>query len=52
MEHNELILDYFRIVVEMRGLGEKIPDSEVAAKLHRLVFRKFNANTSSIEQFQ
>ena len=32
-----MILDYFgilsRIVVEMRGLGEKIADSEVAAKL-------------------
>ena len=32
-----MILDYFgklsRIVVEMRGLGEKIVDSEVVAKL-------------------
>ena len=51
-----MILDYFgklsRIVVEMRGLGEKIADSEVAAKLLRSVAGKFESITSSIEQFQ
>ena len=56
MEDNEMILDYFgklsRIVVEMRGLGEKIADSEVAAKLLRSVAGKFDSITSSIEQFQ
>ena len=56
MEDNEMILDYFgklsRIVVEMRGLGEKIPDSEVAAKILRSVAEQFDSITSSIEQFQ
>ena len=36
----------------MRGLGEKIPDSEVAAKILRSVAEKFDSITSSIEQFQ
>ena len=56
MEDNEMILDYFgkisRIVVEMRGLGEKIADSEVAEKLLRSVAGKFDSITSSIEKFQ
>ena len=55
MEDNEMILDYFgklsQIVVEIRGLGEKIADSEVAAKLQS-VAGKFDSITSSIEQFQ
>ena len=37
IEDNEMILDYFgklsQIVVEIRGLGEKIADSKVAAKV-------------------
>ena len=53
MEDNEMILDYFGklslIVVEMRGLGEKIADSEVATELLRSVARKFDSITSSIE---
>ena len=56
MEDNEMILDYFgklsRIVVEMRGLGEKITNNEVGAKLLRSVAGKFDSITSSIEQFQ
>ena len=51
-----MILDYFgklsRIVVKMRGLGVKIADSEVAAKLLQSVAGKFDSITSSIEQFQ
>ena len=49
-------MDYFGkiswIVVEMRGLREKIADREVAAKLLRSVARKFDSITSLIEQFQ
>ena len=56
MEDNEMILDYFdklsRIVVEIRGLGEKITDSEVAAKLLQFVSGKFHSITNSIEQFE
>ena len=56
MEDSGMILDYCRnlsrIMVKMRGLGDKIPDSEVVAKLLRLVSGKFNAIASSIEQFQ
>ena len=37
MEDNKMVLDYLgklsRIVVEIRGLGEKIANSKVAAKL-------------------
>ena len=55
MEDNEMILDYFGklslIVVEIRGLGEKIADSEVATKLLRSVAKKFNPISSSIEKF-
>ena len=55
-EDNEMILDYSgklsRIVVETRGLGEKISDSEIAAKLLQSVSEKFDAITSSREPFQ
>ena len=53
MEGNEIISEYFgklsRIVIDM---GEKISKSEVVAKLLRSVSRRFDAITSSIEQFQ
>ena len=55
MEDNEMILDYFSklsgIVVEIRGLGEKIADNEVSAKLLQSISRKFYSITSSIEEF-
>ena len=53
MEDNEMILNYFsklsQIVVERRGLREKIADNEVAAKPLRSVAGKFDSITSSIE---
>ena len=56
MDDDDLFLDYFRklscVVNELRSLGEVITDAEVAAKLLRSVSGKFDAITTSIEQFQ
>lgn len=55
MEDDEVFLNYFgklsKIVVELKGLGEKVSDVEVCGKLLRSVFGKFDAITMSIEQF-
>ena len=56
MDDDDLFLDYFGklscVVNELRSLGEVITDAEVAAKLLRSVSGKFDAITTSIEQFQ
>ena len=56
MDDDDLFLDYFGrlscVVNELRSLGGVITDAEVAAKLLRSVSSKFDAITTSIEQFQ
>ena len=56
MDDDEIFLDYFGklscVVNELRSLGAVITDAEVAAKLLRSVSGKFDAITTSIEQFQ
>ena len=56
MDNDDLFFDYFGklscVVNELRSLGEVIIDAEVAAKLLCSVSSKFDAITTSIEQFQ
>ena len=56
MDNDDLFLDYFGKlscgVNELMSIGEVITDAEVAAKLLRSVYGKFDAITTSIEKFQ
>ena len=56
MDEDDLFLDFFGklscVGNELRSLGEVINDAEVAATLLCFVLSKFDAMTTSIEQFQ
>ena len=56
MDDDDLFLNYFGqlscVVNELRSLGEFITDAEVASMLLHSVSGRFDAITTSIEQFQ